>query len=131
MIRDLKTNPQAYDGEYIKLTTTVSSIISYDEYNEITAVADGNSITGDPDIDYYAFQCIEFDQYSTVFVMAGTDAYYYQDDLSVGDSVVIVGFFYYTAKGEEVFGIVDGEFSTIPSKISSGKIGPRLVYSIR
>ncbi len=125
-VSDLKSNPKVYDGELIKLIASVSSL-QYDEKSPF--LADKDYISGNSDSDWYAYYTMNFEKYPMIFT---TYDYgfneYIQEGLSVGDTVVIVGWFYYTEKGEETLEFSDEPFVSKPAPHSAGRLKVKCSY---
>ena len=123
-INTLKSKPNSYDGTLIKFTATVSSV---DTEGSVSFVSSESHISGNENSDWFAYANKDFEQYHVIKIQS---AYQQNLNISVGDTVVVIGFFDYIKKGEKTLEFSDEPFVGKPAKHNYGKIYKGLIYEV-
>lgn len=118
-IKDLKNNPQKYDGKQVKLQAVVWNVGDFfyvvdKEYYDIYP----NALISPRD----------FEETRHVYVIRGYECEESPDNLKAGDEVVVIGQFVYQAAGEEYLGVKDGRVTTLIRAENYAEIRAKIVY---
>lgn len=126
-LSDLKNNPTYYQDKLIRLQAYISS-------NELGLyISDKNSITADSKNDYEIFYNTDFENHPFVKINSQNEAVYIENNLSFGDSIIVIGLFSYSEDTLKTVGLAPtgrlkyGSFSIEYTGHSSGMIQAKII----
>ena len=118
-IKELKANPQKYDGKRILLRAVVWTVGDFfyvvdQDYYELYPKA--------------TISARDFEKTRYVYVIRGYECEKSPETLEIGQEVLIIGQFLYEAEGEEYRGVKDGQIGTLKRTENYAELRAKVVY---